>query len=241
MSKNCLDFKRDYGALTEIVSPLEISDCVLWLDAQDETTLTLDTFDNVDLWADKSTEGNDFSTVTAIKPKFLSSGGVGSSKSVEFSGGDKMEPITSFQVGNGICFFVIKAMDLGANSIFLDDGTYSLRYEQWNNTGLMGYTHYGVADYTSAISSNYGVDDMAIFKKESGTTFIEVQNNIAAGQQINTGGDKPIPIARLGGRGTNPTVDSFKGFVAEAIVYDRLITNQESALVQNYLKNRWGF
>jgi len=237
MSKNRIQKYIDYGNLLEISNPGQIPDLILWLDSQDAPTI-IESGGVVTSWQDKSIEGNNFNSTVGREPSYISSGGIGGAASVVFQGGDILTANISFEVPDGTAFCVVNLQDPGNSTIFLDNNIYSLRYEQWQNTNLMGYTHYGVADYVSTISSNYNADDIIIFTKTVGSNFIEIQNVNVAGQQLNTGGDKPIPFGTIG-RANSTTTDTIIGNIGEIIVYDRQLSPAERTLVFEYLKDRW--
>jgi hypothetical protein len=64
---------KGYGSST-VTSPLQIStNCILWLDANDFSTLVVDTSGNVEIWRDKSGKGYE-ANATALKPFYVDSG-----------------------------------------------------------------------------------------------------------------------------------------------------------------------
>ena len=58
--------------------------------------------------------------------------------------------------GSGAIEFIVKGDPVaGGQNGFLGQGsntTFSLRYEQWDDTGVLGFTHGGVSDYTFTTS-----------------------------------------------------------------------------------------
>ncbi|GAA5497581.1 hypothetical protein Rhal01_03777 [Rubritalea halochordaticola] len=83
--------------------------------------------------------------------------------------------------GSSTYEFIVEAEDLGQQVVhLLDDGAYGYRFEQWNNSGVMGVTRYGVADYQlnavsgQSVASPYGAVHHVVFAVDTANTLTSV-------------------------------------------------------------------
>ncbi|MFC4992456.1 cadherin domain-containing protein [Rubritalea tangerina] len=86
--------------------------------------------------------------------------------------------------GSATYEFVVEAEDLGQAALHLLDASgWSLRFEQWNNSGNLGVTRYGVADYQlsaeagASIASPYGNLHHVVYAVDSTNTLTSVYVN----------------------------------------------------------------
>lgn len=134
-------------------------------------------------------------------------------------------------------FFALNSPNSPNNTVLLENGTHSLRFEQFNNTGLIGFTRYGVEDYLSALSSPSGVNSIVSFHKAAASSNMTYySNNLSSTASIASTG-YGIPIDRLGS--SNTTVDEISGDFFEIIVYDNLLNSAELIIVNNYLSSKY--
>ena len=134
-------------------------------------------------------------------------------------------------------FFVINAVDYGTRSRLFNNASYSLRYEQWYNTGTFGYTRYGIADYNSGVATPYGEWIILSFTKkasESSYTIKKILDGVVVSSgSMNVGSTTaPVPLYELG--------YLTQGYIPEIIIYDRVLDTNEEGLVQDYLTGKYG-
>ena len=256
----CFDGTQGYGAgYNEVRKPTAIPDCVLWLDAADEETITHSS-NAISSWLDKSGSGYVASQSNAAnKPNYNSAGYLGKGI-VEFDGtNDFLNVNTSgwtFGANNGMVMFMV------------------CRQAAFNNTGA-GFYFGGVS---SGTTQNYmGVGDSGgnsmDFRMygDSGTgAEVEMFYQDTAGYHINTGvwnknsngeaGAASVFNFWDGVRGgystssvatSNFTTNSdaiiaktaggtySKIYVAEIIVYNRALTKKERQSIEFYLSYKW--
>lgn len=79
--------------------------------------------------------------------------------------------------GSATYEFIVDAENLGQQVVHLLDGSnYSYRFEQWNNSGVMGVTRYGVSDYKftaqagQSLASPYGAVHHVVYVVDSTNT-----------------------------------------------------------------------
>ncbi|RYD33789.1 MAG: hypothetical protein EOP86_12510, partial [Verrucomicrobiaceae bacterium] len=70
--------------------------------------------------------------------------------------------------------FVVNSGISTANGTLLGGNAQALKYEQWNDTGMIGMTNYGVADYTSPAASPDSVDTHIVYSSDGTDTTLYV-------------------------------------------------------------------
>ena len=119
--------------------------------------------------------------------------------------------------------FILKRIDSSKGAVrLMDSPAGSLRLEQWNYTNKVGFTKYGVSDYTF----NYyaPVDEWIhiVWVADSTSTRLYVD-----GVQEGTNANKiNCPMTRIGG-----TRDSIVGPVDDIRIYDRALSPEEIAIL----------
>src|ERR1041385_7985834 len=221
--------------------------CKIWLDAGD---LNADgNYANnpavgsaVTTWNDKSGNTNNLTQATAAaKPSYNL---LGSFNTVKFdntgTNANYMAAATQAMLTPGTMYFVINATDAGdgANCLF-DNATAnntSIRFEQWNNTNLVGFTKYSVSDYQSTIAPSYGSNVILSYVKTAASNNVDITqnatNNIATVGSANPG----LPLYVLG---KNSTVDGMNAEVMEILAYNVDLNRAQRNIVDNYLSAKY--
>jgi len=70
--------------------------------------------------------------------------------------------------------FIVNAGDASASGSLLGDGTQGLRFEQWNNSGTMGLTVYGTADYATSVAPPLLTDTHIVYASDGTDTDLYV-------------------------------------------------------------------
>jgi hypothetical protein len=70
--------------------------------------------------------------------------------------------------------FIVHAGDAGPSGSIFGDAVQSLRFEQWNNTGTMGLTVYGVADHVTSVAPPLLTDTHIVFTSDGTDTQLYV-------------------------------------------------------------------
>lgn len=70
--------------------------------------------------------------------------------------------------------FIVNAGDAGPSGSVFGDGVQSLRFEQWNDTGTMGVTVYGVADHVTSVAPPLLTDTHIVFASDGTDTRLYV-------------------------------------------------------------------
>ena len=221
------------------------SNLVLWLDAND-LNADGDTNNNpangsvVSAWNNKSgVPSTDWSQTIAIRQPVYTTAVMNGYPAVTFDGNDFLNgPDIEYNPGEAI--FFINASDFNTRSRLLNNSSggtrVSLRFEQWFNTGRVGYTRYGVADYTTGINSPFNQDAIVTFLKQSAGAS---NYNIT----INTSGNESFANLGVGSSNAPIPTETFgnytNGNVPEMIVYNRALNAAERIILYNYLAAKY--
>ncbi len=124
-------------------------------------------------------------------------------------------------------FIVMKASDTEAQAL-ADSGTYSLRLIGYGTNGRIGYTHYGVidAEFTAVGGASLVLPVqqwLHIVYRRSGAQVQLFVNGVLYGNGTTL---IDCPIDSFGGRAAS-SADGMDGFMDEAVVYDRTLTDAE--------------
>ena len=229
-----------------VFTPKEIADCVLWLDAADESTITLNG-SNVSQWDDKSGIGNDATQGTAANQPPYSIGGMNNKNVLDLDGiSDYMFlPDSFFPTGDGPYSIFIVCQSTKNTGIpivtgFGSTGTNNqvfirhLLVEERLNTGW----------YSNDLES---ADD--IWLVDSDPVLISSHYDQAGREQYLDGtlrgsdsatGKTTASTPNYIGIGAGSGSSWWEGPIAEIIVYERQVTEQERVIIDSYLAAKWG-
>ena len=238
-----------------IKTPKQINNCLLWLDANDTSTLSLSS-NIVSSWSSKGT-----SSLTAI-PQQLSNlpasnfsplytaGAVNGLGAIYFDGSNDYMYVGSLSALANIpgytSFIVLSPIYLNATQVFcglqasFSSGTYDFFAYYLSldtlRTGFDGGGN-GAISYTSR---NDGQKIIISTVRSAGTS-----NTFVNGYQMQTNGsvnantDAGISILGIGANTYLSGSQPYKGYVCEIIIYNRALSTTERIQVQNYLSNKW--
>lgn len=221
------------------------SHLVLWLDANDldadgDTSNNPTTGSVVAAWNNKSgVAATNWTQTTSIRQPVYTTSVMNGYPAVTFDGNDFLNgPDIEYNPGEAI--FFLNASDFSTRSRLLNNATggarVSLRFEQWFNTSRVGYTRYGVADYTTGINAPYNQDAIVTFLKQTAATS---NYNIT----VNTNGNESSASLAVGSSNAPIPTETFGNFtngnVPEMIVYNRALNTAERIIVYNYLAAKY--
>jgi hypothetical protein len=157
--------------------------------------------------------------ITFGQPSALPIGGLGDT-SVQFDGqgGAIILNAASVPPPWTAIMWVNRPDPVVASSAILNDATYSLRLEQWQNTGSVGFTHYGVADYAFAYSTPASEWVQLAFVSTTNHTYLYV-NGVLTDSNPNT-----INLPRQSFSRSNATSDQLIGGLDEVALYNRALS-----------------
>jgi hypothetical protein len=228
-----------------------IPTCQLWLDASDNSTLTVTANNNVTTWADKSGTGNNATNATAgsIANTPYTNGNVnlasfaaGNQKVVSFNGTNylniNLNPITN-SAYSIVALTQLAASRTPANDYYIgtpfnnvngDGGVDHALQVGWRNTTQYTFAQY--ADDLNVATPGTGVL-LASHILTNGTRQVFFNGVLAGSGSCNY--LKSVTQGNVG-RGSG---NQFHGDIAELIVYSTNLTTLQRVGVENYLANKW--
>ena len=258
-----LDTLGGRGPNKIITKPTQIDDCVLWLDAADESTVT-GSGTNIYTWNDKSGNGNDAFNHGSEYPQYDGTT-INGRKVVHFvatanSTGDVLkgafaagsQPFSGSTGGTIIIVFKQKSF-VGtefAAVLELAEGAYaSSSYGDRLITNVFGSAYNSAEGYVNVVRMASGAGTTSHTARiENGAAIIMSYTNdgtttttYANGKKVGTASEDEADNARthfcLGDDMTSG--DHFNGYICEVIVFNRTITTNERQQVDLYLSRKW--
>ncbi|MFC1659540.1 prepilin-type N-terminal cleavage/methylation domain-containing protein [Pseudomonadota bacterium] len=235
---------------------LEIPTPVLWLDANDNTTVITDSDDNVSKWKDKSRNGNNVSQGTlANQPNYIFSSDINGLPTLRFdyTSDQYLEIIQNIPLGSGLSIFtVIKpnnyshtypAVLSAYTQVTTTDEAFRVIYYGRNHNTDTGRFHIPTAliqaaDFYSGTNIilqtiiNDGVNTIYLYQNG-------VLNSSNGGQSPVDSLVKKIYIARGGGSVSASLHFPFDGDIAEIIIFNEALTTAQRQLTEEYLNKKW--
>ena len=217
--------------------PRLIKGCELWLDAADQTTLSLNT-NTVTSWRDKS--NNAYTITVNSTPTYSNTGFNGGLPCVNFISGVYLQATLASQVANSdFAMFAVwnQTTDGGVNSVLSigAPGTETaLGIHAIGSTSYYNFYHFAVTDASTSQIYTYGVPVV-----HSGTRLSSVLTGYINGTATaNTGTD----TANTGTSfyvsqpsGNYPII----GQVAEVLLYTGTLTSTQRQQIEGYLASKW--
>ncbi len=225
--------------------PQNIYNMKLWLDSSDLSTITKDGSNKISQWNDKSGLGNHATQGTGTKQPTWTASQLNSKPTVYFDNTDTLAVSSAslYAVANGgnTCFAVAK----NSNASGVTDYVWHMS-EAGSGRNYLAYLptegsirsqsrtldSNGVS-YTTSVNNAYQV----IRTRRSGTTQAIAVNGSAETTNAFGADEDGVDAFYLGSRAN---IDSFlDGYIAEILIYSRVLSSHEIALVERYLANKW--
>src|SRR4030095_14188552 len=194
------------------VDPLSFPGCRVWLDGQDSATITINT-GRVERWANKAVMGNDAIQIAETTRPVLDDTGVNSLPAVFFDGSSRslvFQQNIRTTPGEYQCFVVARGVGSG-QTLQQIGGSYS------------------------GSGTNFTAPNWFLSGPRNGDgTPIAFAPRVIAGT-----GSGHVLQGMTVGRAANGLINHFNGWVAEVIVYDRILYDSEADAITEYLTTRW--
>jgi hypothetical protein len=217
--------------------PLDVSGCSLWLDADDNRTLTL-SGSNVTQWNDKSGNGHTATASGAARPTYSSS-----SRYLLFNGTSNCLALSTGALPSGN----------SAYSIFIVAYTNNAATPQWILAGGNEATNQllGVFFYiTNAVWHSWWINEYAVNNSITNGVPSIINVNYSTNRTTITNGGTPTTnnpnATRSNSTGNNfigrlaNTADQFlNGGIGEIVIFSREISTGERQQVELYLAEKW--
>ncbi len=246
--KNSSNTERNHNSS---FSPIDISDLVLFLDAQ--AIKTLENNDPVDNWHDQSPLGNDAIQANVnLQPTFRTSG-VNGLPAIYFNGSSWLEciPHSAITISDYSIFMVIQSTATTSQQLGLcamTDAAHPYRYFSYLNRYSAGTL---IATFDGS-SVNNDINDTLNGAYNNGSAHLFT--TYTAGNTVYMRGDGGLMTKNYTepkdasnaineitiGCITNTHNSIFKGYISEIIVYKKILSPTELSQVETYLLNKWG-
>lgn len=228
---------KTVAPFTRVFTPLDISGCILWLDAQDRTSYTLSS-SNVTQWNDKSGNGSNVvrmstgptvSNFNGYPTLYIGGGGSLSNSSLSIPTSYSVAAIVNRTSGQDYQY-VSKFHVAGDGYLFF--GTSNGNFATFAGNGST--TWWDVNGNSPAVS--VGSTPILLEAINDGTTMTPYTNGIAQNTKTGTTAvatGLAIGSDRLGGQTLN-------GNLGEYLLYGRPISGAERQQLEGYMAWRWG-
>ncbi len=240
-------YQYSLPALTVGFTPVTLSNCSLWLDAADRTTITL-SGSNVTQWNDKSGNGNNVTQGTgSLQPTYSST-----SNAIVFNATGYLSiPNALSLITPTYTVFVVDKRATSNVSFFIGEHTVAIANTAlilgYNDTSTSHHTTAYVADLQVTIPAYQGASEPRRMHRfgYTGTTrntFINGGQYSASQSFSNT-----LPVwsnANVGAGFWSPGQAGqtwwYVGNIHEVLFFNRVLTTSESQQVEGYLAWKWG-
>jgi len=224
------------------------------LDAADESTIILDGNGNVQTWTDKSDNGVDFSQSDGSMRPSYNVDTLNGLDTVTFNPVEYLE-VTNFPVSEPNTIAVVYRWDSGANRGAM------MGFDAGTTNDPPSFNIYSYSPYNSAFGFNTWAEDIyGIAEDVRGQTHISQfvfedgdpsTSNVE--MRIN-GSERSLSSVRSGHNSLTRTSEfalgvpghratdanqEYDGYIAEIIVYERLLDSNERSNLDAYLNNKW--
>jgi len=233
------------GVLTPLLTPDTLPGNVLWLDSSDETTIT-DTAGAVDVWADKSPEGNDATGTGANRPV---TGGttINSLNTIAFTAASSHflnigQPSSLNLVATQDHMTIIGVYKVTAGAIFGKAGATpaNRQFYMFYGTSRMNFVLGGAFAFTSTnpsgvvaiTSTNSNDDDQTVF-----------HNGVLEDTKSLLNGSNAVDVligARRNADNNTGTAFHMQGEVGEIIMFNYRLSDTALTNIMNACITKWG-
>lgn len=216
---------------------------VLWLDATDDDTITVEDGEVV-TWTDKSASRHDFSpTETESRPSL---GRIGTRQAIEFDGVDDHLTTSGFSDAGGNAFYtmfivvnaqadnqIFKGSFLGVDRMLLEDASFGVTYSHQWNTGQSG-------SFATSAASGYesGDDHIITIQQTNESTSIWIDGEYRAVRD-NPGIEALVGALDLTLGAEFGAEDQLNGEVGEVLIFDTAMSFEAREEVERYLGRKW--
>jgi hypothetical protein len=225
-------------------NPLDISSCSLWLDATDRNTFTFSSGSNISTWADKSGNGNTFTT--NFGTPVLTDRVLNNASAVYFNFGTNLNNTTiSFGASYSVFILAYQTSFSGTYNRIINGGGSSsdvyLFMGTFNSTSIYStFTGSGTTwnDINSNTPSTAILQTWGIMGVTNGSSVLTPYFNGAV-FSTKTGSSSTFTGLALGAAFSGVTSQTWNGYCAELLVYNKVLTDNERRQVELYLAEKW--
>ena len=221
--------------------PITLSNCTLWLDAADTSTLTR-SGSNVSVWADKSGIGNHYVQATTSKQPIYTTDSVYGRSGLAFNGTSTfLSPSNTglAPISNSSTFSIFTVHRVNSNTFVntVYRGSTGRHWLRWQGTFanfLADRDPEGYINFASnAVNAMNGVSSFV----NDATTSYGYINGTIVGSGSKTSSAVTVSFT-LGAAGDGAEV--LNGSIFEVLIYNRAVTSTERQQIEGYLAWKWG-
>jgi hypothetical protein len=234
-------FKQGAWRSLKPFNPLSLSPA-LWFDAADSRTIIASSGD-VSQWNDKSGFGRNVTQGTGASQPKTGTTTLNGLNVIAFDGSNDTLRSAAGAASFGIveCYIVARTQSTGRVIIGVPHAaTHTSPFFRWvlfhNVTDILQTRIDGVAANSAANAINTSVAQLYRIETGEGDAYVNLTRVInSAGATVTYPNSTPLSI---GSHATGGEV--LNGFVAEILIFDRALTANEKAGINNYLSEKWG-
>jgi hypothetical protein len=249
-----LTWKWGLSGFSTIPSPLSVPGCVLWLDASDNSTITL-SGSSITQWNDKSAAGNNMTPFSTFSNATVSSNFQNQLNVINFSANGVYRGPTSTGPYPSDVYLVMALKDTtthvdvisvhssNAGSTFnsLSFGEYTA--SRWHN-GSDGFARTpNTVSPSNETSTNFLLMNWSL----SNSNYIIRRNGVVIRQTTSYTYTNPADARFQIGFRVNPaafspatTAGTFRGYIGEVVAFNSQLSYDQRRQVEIYLGNKWG-
>jgi hypothetical protein len=232
-----------YSYPTPLFQPTVFSNCTLWLDSSDRSSLTMNNNLVVTQWRDKSGLGNHATSVGTIR----NAGLIGGRPAMVYPGlGSTYFTGTLVNNGSNMTTFALFTMNVTSYSsarILSLARTGAVDFNSALNTAAISrynanYTSYRDLALRGTVTATFGtpVINTTVFTGASNTYY----QNGTAGTTVASSGNFGYSNYEVGGSFGEESLVPLNGLVGEIIHYNATLTITQQQQVEGYLAWKWG-
>lgn len=222
-------------AATLVTSPLQMPNCILWLDGADASTITVNTDGTggtpsnggaVGRWADKSGQALHYSQATSGNRPTYRTSALNSKGGVRFVAASSQSLTGSLTVPQQVTIFVVYT-GYTAGCLLGTSPDHLLQSDSnaWFDTNAQQQSLPAALSANNIFAAQYDYTS-DVYQVHVGT--------LASGRELNTSGSMAGTMSVGFGFGTYLSAD-----IAEIIVYQGVLDDKKVSAVRNYLKSKW--
>ncbi|CAN5440189.1 hypothetical protein BH09MYX1_BH09MYX1_54850 [soil metagenome] len=241
---------RGAGGRSSFVAPNQLTGCIGWFRGDLGVTLSSG---NVTVWADQSGRGHDATAPTNREPAYNVSGHqINGQPTLYFnptgaSGTEKILELTpgAFNIFDPVHAFVVHRRVSATETIAVRTGFWHIGRSTTGGETMPGTDGFLRDDCGSSVSYNTGVPIPSVPLNTPHVYEVRAKvgswANFLNGKPQGSSATNPLDYYTPAGLGGNLLLNNFYyGDWAEAIFYNRILSNNERVLIVNYLNGRYG-
>lgn len=228
-------------------SPIDVSGLQLWLDASDASTIT-ESGGNVSQWDDKSGNANHVNQGTLANQPVTGTRTINLLNVLDFDGTNSFLSQTNIQLVNSstghFTAFGVSRNDVSTVGMIISQDNSGDQVAQFIKTGVNAAgIAFNTLGNTFQDSSNkpVGTSPVVISSVFNGSTIeVLVNRETKGGTSFFGTTKKNASTVTVGGTRPDISNERFNGSIAELIIYNRVLENEEIESVEQYLADKWG-